>query len=275
MRLWQRRDRRSRIRKIYGSRNAVDREDVCRFFNDVQLASGVFKTTSTQRLDDLNELVLPLLPRGRTVNVMDVAISAGVTTQEWSEQLDTASISHRIVAGDSDLDALWFALPSADLLTDARGRLIYAEILGRRVRTGRGSFRSFVRIGFLRGLLRSAKLMRRAPRKIQLLVPELLENPAVTVTVDDIFNHRPEFEAGFDALRAANILNRSYFEDPQLSVAVMNLKRRLRPYGLLIICRSEANGRNNATVFRKDGESLTPIARLGDGSEVEPLVKNL
>jgi len=70
------------------------------FFRSIRLKNGTFKTTYAHRLDTLNEIVTPVLPRDRPLEIMDVAVSSGVATLEWMESLQRASIDFRMTAGD-------------------------------------------------------------------------------------------------------------------------------------------------------------------------------
>ena len=57
---------------------------------------------------------------------------------------------------------------------------------------------------------------------------------------------------------------------------VSNLRSRLLPGGLLIVCRTNEKGVNNATVFTLgDDGRLTTTARLNEGSEIADLVLDL
>jgi polysaccharide pyruvyl transferase WcaK-like protein len=78
-------------------------------------------------------------------------------------------------------------------------------------------------------------------------------------------------------LRAANILNRGYFDERVLRAMLANLRERLRDGGLLVICRTSTHGDvNNGTLFRLDPERrLCPLARLNAGSEIETLALDL
>src|SRR5687768_11687066 len=76
-----------------------------RFFQSVGLPNGTWKTTSYRRLDDLNALVQGFLPSDRPLDVMDVAVSSGVSTLEWLESMERAGIECRMTAGDAAADA--------------------------------------------------------------------------------------------------------------------------------------------------------------------------
>jgi hypothetical protein len=55
-----------------------------------------------------------------------------------------------------------------------------------------------------------------------------------------------------------------------------NLRSRLAPGGVLAVCRTTEEGRNDATLFRlRDDRTLEELARLNGGSEITPLALSL
>src|SRR5712692_6026770 len=74
----------------------------------LQLPNRVFKTTFRNRLDDLNELVQSWLPQERPLHIMDTAVSTGITTWEWTENLRQHGVEHSLSAGDLNTHAYIF-----------------------------------------------------------------------------------------------------------------------------------------------------------------------
>jgi hypothetical protein len=113
-------------------------------------------------------------------------------------------------------------------------------------------------------------------RPLQLVSPSLRNRKHIEIIEDDILVDRG-YDRRFHVLRAANILNRGYFDERVLRAMLVNLRERLRDGGLLVICRTSKHGDvNNATLFRLDPERrLRPIARLNAGSEIETLALDL
>src|SRR5271157_2641182 len=72
------------------------------FFQRVLLPNGTFKTTSPNRLDDLNRFVLPYLQEiaERPLKIMDIAASSGVSTLEWYDSLKSQGIDCDVTATD-------------------------------------------------------------------------------------------------------------------------------------------------------------------------------
>src|SRR4051812_43881239 len=79
------------------------------FFSSIQLKNRTYKFTYSRRLDDLNELTRKVIPPNRPLEVMDVAVSSGVSTLEWIADLNSAGIEHNMTAGDLTMTALLFS----------------------------------------------------------------------------------------------------------------------------------------------------------------------
>jgi hypothetical protein len=261
---------RSAIRDVYDAAGLPCENAEERFFNRLRMPNGVLKTTEPHRLDDLNRLVEELLPDDRPLDLMDVAISSGITTRDWSQQLTVAGVAHRLLAGDSHISGAWVPFGLGDVLLDQQRRhVLYADIVGRSVDVSGDSTRSLLAIRVLKVF---ARLFWSNARDVELVSPRLRDCPAIEVVQDDIFASREDLVGRFHALRAANILNRGYFDDGCIRTAVANLRERLHSDGLLIVCRTHEDGTNHGTVFRLTDGQWTRAARIGNGSEIEDLV---
>jgi hypothetical protein len=265
---------RSALRDVYTDVGPGDRDATNRFFARVRLPSGVFKATEPHRLDDLNRLAQPLLPGDRPLELMDVAVSTGITSLEWSEQLAEAGIEHRLLCGDSHVEGAWLQLaPLGDALLDHdRREILFLELLGRAVDPSGGTRKSALALPAIRTIIRLGLHLGFPVRSVDLVDPAVRSSPAVNVIRDDIFVRRPDLDGRFHALRAANILNRAYFDDEQLRAGVAALRERLRPGGLLIVCRTHDDGANHGSIVQATDEGWIVAARIGDGSEIEDLI---
>ena len=261
------------------------RED--RFFHSIELRNGTRKTTWHRRLDDLNEFVMGLLPMQRPLEIMDVAVSSGVSSAEWLEALERAGVQCRMVAGDAVVESFLISFgPRLRALADRTGHLMQLDIGGHAIRLPpprrRDQLRYLpcirlmelaTRLFDLTSLPRGAEVRRWGVscRALALLSPSLSQLPRLEAVEDDILTDG-RFARRFHVLRAANILNLAYFDTDTLTRMVSNLRDRLLPGGLLIICRTSEQQSNDATVFTlgEDGR-LRVAARLNRGSEIEPL----
>jgi hypothetical protein len=105
--------------------------------------------------------------------------------------------------------------------------------------------------------------------------PKLHSLEDLELVEDDIllstnFRHR------FDVVRAANILNRDYFDSESLRAMLINLRERLTPRGLLAIVSTEDDGANHGTIFRLGSDGALDVCeRLGSGSQIEDLATSL
>jgi len=274
------------------------------FFGTIRLSNGTYKYTYARRLDDLNEAVAGLLPRVRPLRVMDVAVSSGVSTLEWSLALERLGVAHTMTAGDLHLTAYLVTLSQwRKVLVDEQGYPLQYEILGRAVlNVPAKKLLPLVwpAITLCRlGLSRAFPQMRRVAgtehgdareagkgisiRTVKLVSPRIHGSPRIRLITDDI-SHNSALRDSFHVLRAANVLNRDYFDEPALRQIVLNLRARLVEGGVLVICsttgdiyRGDPKARSNdGTVFvaRPHG-GLDVIGRIGRGSAVESLVLEL
>ncbi len=260
------------------------------FFRRLRLPDGVTKRTRRGRLTDLDTLLAEHLPRGRRLELMDVAVSSGVTTLDWAASLRRAGFDFRLVAGDAAPSAWLLSFGRRiEVLVDGAGRPLQYDLFGRAVpSTAPGPLAVLPWLGRLltrlalawdgdlrRSLAEGREVRGRRPvrsQRVALVVPELLADPAIELVKDDLLAVTEDpFTGRFVALRAANLLNRGYFTEEQLGRMLSRLSGRLEPGGLLAVCRTEEDDTNHATVFRRGDGGLEPVARLGRGSEVEDL----
>lgn len=270
-------------------RELEEREDL--FFHSIELRNGTRKTTRHRRLDDLNDLVQKLLPPQRPLEIMDVAVSSGVSTAEWLIALERAGVRCRMLAGDAVVNAFLISVgPGLRALTDRTGHLMQLDIKGEAVRMPPPRRRDRVRYFPHRLLMRAVThlfdlrtsthehVQRRLGatcRPLTLMSPSLNRLPQLQAVEDDILLNR-QYWRRFHVLRAANILNLAYFDKATLQRMLRNLRARLLPGGLLVVCRTNDAEVNNASVFTLQGDGRFCItARLNEGSEIEDLVLGL
>lgn len=263
------------------------------FFHSLVLRNGTFKTTWHHRLDDLNALVQRFLPSRRPLEIMDVAVSSGVSTIEWLLALEQAGIECRMTAGDAVIDAFLVSAGPLRGLFDRTGHMMQLDIAGRAVRMPPPRRRDRLRYGPFLWLVRkaarvfddtfragtaSARPQTRLGLRcgaLKLISPSLATHPCIEVVEDDILEDR-RWPRQFDVLRAANVLNRRYFDDALLERMLRNLRARLTPRGLLVVCRTTEEGRNDATLFRlREDSTFEEVAKLNDGSEIAPIALSL
>ena len=273
-----------------------EREDL--FFHSIELRNGTRKTTRHRRLDDLNALVHKVLPPQRPLEIMDVAVSSGVSTAEWLVELECAGVECRMLAGDAVVNAFLISLgPNLRALSDQTGHLMQLDIKGEAVRMPPPRRRDRIRYFPHMLLMRAATLLfdlRQAPRPrhasagepvqhrlgvtcrpLKLMSPSLNQLPQLQAVEDDILLNR-DYARQFHVLRAANILNLAYFDTATLQRMLRNLRARLLPGGLLIVCRTNDAEVNNASVFTLgDDGRFTTTACLNEGSEIADLVLGL
>lgn len=234
--------------------------------------------------------------------VLDVAVSSGISTCEWQESLNEAGFHPAMTATDLAMHAYLVQLYEwCHVLVDRDGYPLQFDVLGLALRPwsprryylmGNGlwtaCFRAFYWwVAKQSGLIERLKALGGASplpgdpevkARIQLVTRELRDRQGVTLLDDDIFGPTPlTLTRRFDVVRAANILNRDYFDPSTLRLGVDRLKERLvGPGALLAIVRTEHDGLNHGSIFqlRNDG-TFVIVDKVGRGSEIEEIVVNL
>jgi hypothetical protein len=278
------------VREIFfGSETSSEEQRLMEqeFFARVLLPNGTFKTTYPNRLDDINQVFLRHLVNcsDRPIKIMDVGASSGLSTVEWYGYLSSFKVDCDITAADLIMYATVVTLRFMNIaaLVNANGDMIHFDLFGtgwspqpKRRPVHLNTLRTFV----IRTLFRAAETIDRTAngfllsrQTIALLTREFSPSNKLHVVEDDLLaKNRPEFCRAFDVIRAANILNLSYFPVDVLGRMLITLKQRLKANGRLIVVRTDLNGENNASLFVLSNNRFVVADRFGKGSEIEALI---
>jgi hypothetical protein len=284
------------VREIYFSpvsRPAVEQNEYERhFFRSIHLPNGIAKSTRASRLDDLNDFVHPVLQdlanNVGCLNIMDVGISSGITTLEWLEYLEHHAIACQMTGSDLTIDAFLIDCKGFGILVDSRSNVLQIDCPTRSIqkhdsvsidaiRSGLKKIVSLLLTSQFKGQLKKVRSIDMYGLKFHYIsfISQPLQKKANFLCVEEDFISNSSaqlFPKQWHVIRAANILNKSYFSDHELIQGVQNLRKRLVTNGLLIINRTH-DGINNATIFRLCTEGKFEVVdRLRAGSEIEALV---
>jgi hypothetical protein len=168
------------------------------FFRRLALPNGTFKTTRERRLRDVDAwLVEWLSPLPRELDLLDVAVSSGVTTAELLHVLRRHGSAVRAVATDLTLVGQLLSFgPRIDLLVDSRGSLLELRA-GSFVKGRPHDLRSLRRLlGWLvlsasAGVLRGARAAGLGVSgEVRLLSAALRSEPEVTLEEANLFERQ-------------------------------------------------------------------------------------
>jgi hypothetical protein len=252
------------------------------FFSGIRIANRTFKTTLSGRMSELDKRTVQLArDRGwRNPVILDVGVSSGATTIDLLETMRSSRLSPTITATDLIIEARIFAIaPGIRVLEDSLGNSLQYELFGWGIRPwNRPSGLDFVKGYFL---LRSLAIILAAIfPKSHVMDVKLISRLRMFSTMgevefleNDLTRRCPDFENRFDIVRAANVLNRGYFELLKLQGMVDNLTTYARKSGgLIIINRTHEDGTNHGTFFEVSDNAPHVVQRIGSGSEIEALV---
>lgn len=257
-----------------------------RFFTALKTRNNTFKRTASDRFQMLdNRCVRRFETTGSPLRaVLDIGVSSGSTTLALRDRLHRVNLRPDIVGTDLSLTA--YLVPIAGgmrALVDEQGHAMQYEVLGRAVRAWRRRADYFT--GVAGGLWLIDRLGRRSirralergwtgTREVRLLSPRLASQPDIRIEKNDILKRTPDFVGRFDFVRAANVLNLGYFDEPLLRAAFANIFAYLTGPGAWLLVARSSGEKTAATLFRisPDGGRLLVVDRINGGSEVERLV---
>ncbi len=261
-------------------------EEEARFFRSLKVRNRNSKQTEKGRLDRLNEIAVDLLsaPHRRIAAALDIGISSGVTTAELYDSLRKAGLSPSLVATDLSIYATIVEVsPKVRVLIDSAGDILQYDVAGFAMRPWRRRLDHFTGMSLVKAAIegRYASAARRAlasgdtsSQRVALITPPLTANPDVLVCEDDLLKPNPGFAHRFDFIRAANVLNREYFNEATLKAAISTLASYLSgPGALLLIVRTdERTGHHGAFYELQTDGRLAAVRVIGGGSELAALI---
>ncbi len=263
------------------------------FFSSIILQNNSSKMTFSDRLPDLHLFLSNYLEKAciNTVDLLDVGCSSGISTTEFVVHLRGRGITVRAVASDLTLYAYLVKLcPMFYALTDVSGFPLQYDLFGYGLRPwcrkrykflGGELVTSIMRAAYkalspkVLTAIKSGKGTSTNAERLLLLSPTLLAQSGISFVEDDLEGVTPpSLRNRFDLIHAANIINLNYFSKTRITKIIDNLRERLKgPGSLLLVCRTQNNGRNDATLFCLDETGhFQTVSRLNQGSEIEELV---
>jgi len=288
------------------------------FFEEItrhlELSSGVYRTTLSGRLQELDQFVQPLLEarfeREKPLAVADWAASNCITSAEWFQALSGVYPQLHFTASDLNLFLIEVELPGgASYILEADGKpLQYVHppfvIPLSRPEPARLPINRWLRARALNKLARlraaghfsafaersrnGAEHWEQPPlafRKISLVHPhaETLRRSSAAFRVEHHSIFEPAAEP-FHVIRTMNILNRVYFNDQQLGESSRCVWQSLRPAGMWIVGRTMADDPcdvgirvpvSHASVLEKTASGFRVLDRQNQPSEIEDLAVGL
>jgi hypothetical protein len=243
-----------------------------KFYTDIYVNNKTSKKTSKNRFSDLDTLCYKYLEKNKLLMIHDVAVSNGISSCELHELLNNQGFSFRLFISDkyAKINAKTGFISK---FYDSENQFTFGY-LGPFFGVKKNIF--FPLTIALFHLLKKIKNNEKYNLSIQLFHPKLLEkinNHAIKYIEYDIFETKTELK--FNFIRCMNILNLGYFDKDLIIKGVQNIVKSLKEDGYLLIGRTNSNGQNNATFFRKQNSQVIAIEDLNDGSEIKQLISGI
>jgi hypothetical protein len=237
------------------------------------LRTGItWKSTSPARHQRTDELIMEICSDFSPV-ILDVGASDGITSLELIEKLGSAftmyyvtDVSFNINIIEQKPNVYFYDSCGKCFLISTRKFLVYSD---------------FTEAYFPLKLI-AKKFFAFAPvfnvdrsKQISLIQPDLLriakQDARVSIEQYSIFD--PWTKIRPDIIKAANILNRTYFSDDQIRSAITNFKTILKEGGKLIV--TDNRDEENVSLFYRDNNSFKLQRNIGKGTEIKDIVLSL
>lgn len=268
----------------------------------LQLSSGIWRTTYPERFSDVDPEVNPLLRElfhDRAIVIQDWAASDCLASAEWAESLWKQMPAARFVASDLLLHLNAISAGSEAFILEPDGKpLQYVRppfVVSLRdpvplhYPVNRWlAVRAMRKMQSLEGVLKQCRgldlpqgeLSCPAPwtaSRISLVHPRVhrlqAQGAAFAVIRHSVFEVFPE---PCDVIRSMNIFIRRYFDDATIERGIATVFDSLHEGGIWIVGRTTEEKhptRNRASVFQKTGAGFRQLRQLNAGSEIDGLIQ--
>lgn len=231
------------------------------------------KTTKQNRMEKITEYTIDLLKRNfdTSINICDFGISSGQTTYDLYKKCNNIGLLKTLYGFDRQIYASMLCLGKFIFLFSKENDLMFGEYDKHALRTI--YFYPLKKVDQL--LLFFLKKFLKKSFEIDVIINELKEKNDLYYSEENIFNINKKYHNKFEFIRVSNLLNKVYFSDRDIIIALINIKNILREDGILLINRTNSNDVDNGTFFIKKNNKLEVIEDFNNGSEVKELIKKL
>jgi hypothetical protein len=256
--------------------------------------NGVLKCTYARRFDDFDRLTVSAIaahfPPSQSIRVHDIGASDGRTSCDLYDHL-SPFYGERLDFVASDYAPFLYVLKR----TNSTNRLVVDDqqdvlqiitppfvfiVIGRRERIMpyplNFLLRHLVTIFYARPLLNDYKAGRSGIQRTRMELfgrvcrAYMTTNRNFRFGAYDILSGPTE---RFDIIRAMNILNRTYFSEPQLRQALENIVQSLEKGGLFVTGSNDEQGTIvNGGIYQEAKGRMQKIDETGNGSQVDALI---
>ncbi len=242
-----------------------------KFYTDIYVENKTSKRTANNRFTDIDKISLKYLDKEKINYIHDIAVSSGITSDNFYEFLKTQNIPFQMDISDKYAQ-IFVKKGFTTKIFDIDDHLIFAYW---------GVFFAGDKNIFFPLSVLLYKIIKKYNKKydsdysLYLFHPYILKKIAdnkINVIEYDIF--QTEQNKKYNFVRSMNILNIGYFSKSKLLTAVTNIKDSLKENGILLVGRTNSKGINNASFFKKIANKLILLEDVNNGSEIKDLILN-
>lgn len=245
-----------------------DETILSKFYKDIYVSSKTSKQTAKGRFKDLEPYLLKYLKKDANI-IHDLAVSSGISSVDMLNYLKNNNISFTLNISDKYGKA-YAKKGFTNCFFDSDGKLMFAYIS---CFFAADKNRFFPLTTLLFKLLKNTKAPQKPDYTIQLFDPKVIKLQSqnkLNIIDYDIFT--TEILDKYSFVRCMNILNKVYFSEEQITVALANISKSIKNEGVLLVGRTREGNVNRASFFKKSADKFVWLEDVNDGSEIKELV---
>lgn len=233
---------------------------------------NTWRTTEPMRHPSSDNLIMKLMSEKKDGVILDVGVSDGSTSLSLIEKLGDGF--KRYYAADRRLRLYSYEEKGAAYFYDAKTKACFMIATDRFIIYSDRKNLLFP-LKWLSNFLisRTPKYDEGSVKEISLCQSRLTElakkDPRIVILEWNMFD--PWLNEKVDLIKIANVLNRSYFTDDEISAAIENLKNASRPGGNLLIVENRAV--EQWSLFTKEKSSFRLVSEENGGSDIGDIVE--
>lgn len=261
------------ILKIQDNLDAVKNDQVIeKLFTDIYVENKTSKKTSKGRFADLDEITSELLNKEKFFKVHDLAVSSGITSIDLFEKLKEKDIDFSLFVSDK-YSKMFIKKGHTQRYFDVENNLTFGYW---------GCFFAADKNIFFPLTVLLFHIMKRIPNNcnydneilfFHTKLLKMLHSKRVNYIDFDVFT--TTISTKFNFVRCMNLLNLGYFNEQTICKALVNLSNAIDNKGILLIGRTNSNGVNNASFFKKEQDRFILLKDVNGGSEIKRLILSI
>lgn len=260
--------------KINRLEHVKDRALKCFIVSNICTGDNPSKQTTLNRFADIDQISIKYLSQTEKKVIHDIAVSTGVTSVEFFENIRKAGLKAEFFISDK-YSVYRFSGKKIIKIFDPNGNLMSGYIFFLVADNNKNISPVFFASRWL------FRLLRLIPTSSDFHEVHLYDTAAAQYVADgeigsinyDIF--ATQLINQFTFVRCMNLLNLEYFGTEQILLGLNNILASLKNGGVFQIGRTLPNGSNTVSYYQKVNNKFSLLEHIKGGTEIKKLIESI